>query len=119
VSPDDSAALDRQLAAMVRRSRRVLWTVIALAGLLFVGAIVYLVVQLRGDEARIAASCRAWADIGAAPLAAGPDGKASLLGTRIISDSREAWHGQACPGELPPPQPSFVHWARFYGLPYK
>ena len=118
MSPEDHEALDRQLAALVRRSRRVLWITIGTAGVLLVAAIAWLAVSLVQADARIAASCHAWADIGAAPLTAGPDGKASLLGTSIISDARQAWHGQACPGALPPPQSSFVKWAKFYGLPY-
>lgn len=119
MTPDDSAALDRQLQDLLRRSRRVLTAVIGLAGVALVGAIVYLTVSLLAADARIAASCHAWADIGAAPLTTGASGRASLLGTSIISDARQAWYGQACPGSLPPPQPSFVRWAKFYGLPYK
>lgn len=118
MSPEDSAVLDRQLAELVRRSRRVLWATISVAGVLLVGAIIYLAVSLVQADSRIAASCRFWADIGAAPIAAPARQDASRLGVSVIADARQAWHGSGCAGVLPPPQPSFVRWAKFYRLPY-
>lgn len=118
MSPDESADLDAQLKVLVRRSRRLLNTVVAVFGLLLAVAVIYLGVRLAEDSARIAASCHFAADLGGAPITVSPaTGKPSLLGVRIISDSRVWWHGQHCTGPLPPPAASFRHWATFYKLP--
>jgi hypothetical protein len=118
VTPDESADLDAQLKALLRRNRRVQRAAEALIALVLVGAVTYLLVALAQDSARIAASCHFWSDLGPAPVTVSPaTGKPSLLGVRIISDSRVAWHGQDCGGVLPPPDPSFVRWAKYYRLP--
>lgn len=63
------------------------------------------------------AQCQFSADLGSAPIMVSPSGKPSRLGVTIVSDSRVAWHGLGCPGRLPPPAPSFAHWAAVYHLP--
>jgi hypothetical protein len=73
------------------------------------------------DQLRTAvvASCGFAADLASAPVVAGPTGKASQLGVKIVSDSRVQWRGLGCPGHLAPPQPSFVKWAKVYHLPWR
>ncbi|HEX7995896.1 MAG TPA: hypothetical protein VF506_18405 [Streptosporangiaceae bacterium] len=43
--------------------------------------------------------------------------KASKVGIAIVADSRAAFRGLGCRGELDKPGPSFIHWARIYKLP--
>lgn len=118
MSEDETAELDRQLKALLRGSRRVQAAAVAAIAAILVGAIVYLLVALAQDSARIAASCHFWSDLGAAPVTVSPaTGKPSLLGVTIVSDARVAWHGNGCAGILPPPKPSFVRWAKAFGLP--
>lgn len=69
--------------------------------------------RLRGT---VLASCAFASDVGSAPVAAGPGGKASELGVSIVADSRAQWRRLGCPGHLAPPEPSFVKWARYYHL---
>lgn len=64
----------------------------------------------------VLASCAFAADVGSAPVAVAPGGKASELGVAIVADSRAQWRRLGCPGHLAPPQPSFIRWARYYGL---
>lgn len=41
--------------------------------------------------------------------------KASLLGVEIVDSFRRAWRKAGCIGPLPPPAPSLVKWAHYYG----
>ena len=63
----------------------------------------------------VLASCAFAADLGTAPFpSAGP---VSKLGVSIVADSRQQWRKLGCPGQLAPPAPSFVRWARYYHVP--
>ncbi len=63
-------------------------------------------------------SCEFFADLAGLPVAVNPaTGKASILGVKIISDSRVAWRGIGCSGSLARPSASLIRWARFYHLP--
>ncbi|HEV2376226.1 MAG TPA: hypothetical protein VGS19_29160 [Streptosporangiaceae bacterium] len=64
------------------------------------------------------AQCKFDYDLSGVPISINPaTGQASLLGVKIVADSRAAWRGLGCPGRLARPSPSFVKWARFYHLP--
>jgi hypothetical protein len=64
--------------------------------------------------------CAFYRDLAGLPVSVSPKtGKAAKLGVAIIAHSREAWRGHGCGGTLPPPDPSFARWAKFYGLPYR
>lgn len=85
---------------------------IALAGFLWTAAAV------NSAEDRARALCRFDADLAGVPVAVSPKtGRPSLLGVSIVSDARTAWHQAGCGGRLPPPDPSFTRWARYYHLP--
>jgi hypothetical protein len=66
---------------------------------------------------QLIADCGFYRDLAGLPLASTANGHPSELLVKIISDSRGAWNGRGCPGELPPPDPSFVAGAKLYGLP--
>ena len=66
-------------------------------------------------RAAVLSECAFAADLGSVPVPAVP--KPSKLGISLIADSRQQWRKLGCPGHLPPPQPSFAHWARYYRLP--
>lgn len=76
--------------------------------------------ELAGQVAKlqraVLSSCAFNADLGSAPIVIQPGGKASELGVSIVADSRAQWRQLGCPGRLPPPQPSFTRWARYYHL---
>lgn len=64
------------------------------------------------------AMCQFDVHLGTAPLplparAAMP----TRLGVTIIADARAAFRQAGCTGRLPPPDPSFARWAKFYKLP--
>lgn len=66
----------------------------------------------------VKAECHFNYDLGGVPITVNPaTGKASVLGVKIVADSRAAWRGLGCPGRLPSPSPSFVKWALYYHLP--
>lgn len=66
----------------------------------------------------VLSECAFNGDLGGVPVTNNPaTGRPSLLGLRIVSDSRVAWHQAGCPGHLVRPSPSFAKWARFYHLP--
>lgn len=66
----------------------------------------------------VQAQCRFDADLGGVPVSINPaTHEASVLGVKIVSDSRVAWRLAGCPGTLPRATPSFLRWAKFYHLP--
>lgn len=73
--------------------------------------------EVNAANARAQAQCAFNADLGPVPVTVPKTGKPSLLGVKIISDARVAWHLARCPGRLAPPAPSFVQWAGYYHLP--
>lgn len=133
------------ITATIRTANRTRWALTLAVGILIAGALLTLGVfagtdqskldadsrQLHADTAALAktratlaqalerqrASCAFYRDLAPVPITVGPTGKASKLGVQIVSDSRAAFVGQACPGLLPAPARSFVRWARFYGIP--
>jgi hypothetical protein len=67
---------------------------------------------------QIQADCGFYRDIAAFPVATPPmGGRPTIIVPKLISDSRAAWHGHGCQGQLPPPSPSYLKWAKFYHLP--
>jgi hypothetical protein len=74
--------------------------------------------QVHTVRAAVQAECHFNYDLGGVPITVNPaTRKASVLGVKIVADSRAAWRGLGCPGLLPSPSPSFAHWARYYHLP--
>ncbi len=74
--------------------------------------------QVHTVRGAVQAECRFNHDLGGVPITINPaTKKASLLGVEIVADSRLAWRGLGCPGQLPAPSPSFVRWALYYHLP--
>lgn len=74
--------------------------------------------QVGTVRAAVKAECHFNYDLAGVPIAVNPStGKASVLGVKIVADSRAAWRGLGCPGTLPPPSPSFMKWALYYHLP--
>lgn len=68
-------------------------------------------------QQQILADCGFSRDLAGLPVANVAGQKPSKLGVKIVSDSRLAWLGHGCPGELPKPDPSFVAGAKLYHLP--
>lgn len=68
--------------------------------------------------ARARAQCQFDADLGGVPLTLPKGASApSRFGVTIISDARQAFRQAGCTGRLPPPDPVFTRWAKFYKLP--
>lgn len=133
------------IAAAIRHANRTRWALTLAVAALIAGALLTLGVFAALDQAKLGAdsrqlhattttlatvraaldvalkreraSCGFYRDLAPVPITVGPDGKASRLGVQIVSDSRAAYVGQTCPGPLPAPSPSFIRWARFYGIP--
>lgn len=90
------------------------------AFMLLFGAVVtlYTAVNTRRLTREVQSQCRFDADLSGVPVTLNPaTHQASLLGVKIVSDSRVAWRVAGCPGTLPPASRSFTRWARFYHLP--
>jgi hypothetical protein len=58
--------------------------------------------------------CRFWRDLGDAPLPDKPS-PPSKLGVKLVYDSRVAFTGLSCPGNLVP-DPSLYRWVHYYRL---
>lgn len=102
-----------------RATRRALVYLFAVAVLIGAANLYWTAREVDQLRTAVVASCGFAADLASAPVVAGPTGKASQLGVKIVSDSRVQWHGLGCPGVLAPPAPSFVKWAKVYHLPWR
>jgi hypothetical protein len=65
---------------------------------------------------RTASACSFYADLSGLPVTLTASGRPSELGVAIIAHSRGAFRGSGCGGELPPPSPTFAHWAPYFHL---
>jgi hypothetical protein len=97
-----------------RATRRLGWVLGAVFTVLLLAVSANLYLTLN----RTVSACDFWRDLSGLPVtnAAGTN-KPSELGVSIIAHSRQAFRGSGCPGALPPPSPSFRHWAPYYHLP--
>jgi len=93
--------------------------VLSVIMLLFAGIIIlYTARTTQRLHQQVQSNCQFDSDIGGAPITVvSPARRPSLLGVKIVSDSRVAFHIAACPGSLAPAAPSFIRWARYYHLP--
>jgi hypothetical protein len=90
----------------------------ALAFLVAVAAVTGVVTEVSALQREVRSQCKFDADLAGVPVSLNPaTNKPSVLGIKIVSDSRVAWRQAGCPGTLPAPSPSFTRWARFYHLP--
>lgn len=94
------------------------FTVLAVVVFLLAGAnLLFTAREVNQLRLAVLSSCTFAADLGSVPLTVNPKtGEASELGVKIVADSRTEWRGLGCPGQLAPPAPSFVKWARYYHL---
>lgn len=109
---------DKGDPGITSRTRRSIVYLFALGILIAAVSLVGVVRTQDHLRSEVQSQCRFDGDLAGLPLAVNPaTGKAAVLGVKIVSDSRVAWHQAGCPGTLPPPSPSFARWARFYHLP--
>lgn len=110
-------ALRRVAAARATRNiaARALTVIVVAFAVIAIGGVVRTTQRLTRE---VQSQCHFDADLAGLPVTVNPaTGKASVLGVKIVSDSRVAWHQAGCPGRLAPASPSFSRWARFYHLP--
>ena len=105
--------------AMTAGARRAVVFLFALSMALGAASLLWTSRQVGELRSAVLTQCRFDADLGSAPVVAPHGIRPSRLGVTIVSDSRIAWHGLGCPGQLAPPDQSFARWARFYHLPYR
>jgi hypothetical protein len=116
-SPKTVADIDETLRASLRDYQRTRWVTAAAVVAVLCAAVVVLGVLYIQQGARLRASCEFWRTLAPLPVTTvQPAGRPSRLGVAIIAESRTAYAGQGC-GKPPPPDSSFVQWARYYHLP--
>ena len=110
-----------RLGEMTQGARRGLFYLAALMALIVGGAYYQSTVAINTLRSQVQNQCgftRDLGDVAAAPVMVNPaTHKASKVGIAIIADSRSAFRGLDCPGQLTKPGPTFVRWAKFYNLP--
>ena len=90
---------------------------IIIVGALFLILLAAIVLNLALTLSRTSAACSFYKDLSGLPVTvAANTHRPSELGIGIIAHSREAFRGQGCSGRLPPPSPSFAHWAPIFHL---
>jgi hypothetical protein len=106
--------------APAAKQRRVLSdrALLIIVGGLFLILLAAIVLNLVLTLSRTSASCSFYKDLSGLPVVVSPQThKPSDVAMGIVAHSREAFRGQGCSGHLPPPSPSFVHWAPLFHLP--
>lgn len=90
----------------------------AFALVLAAGNLLFTAREVNTVRDAVRAQCGFDYDLAGVPVAVNPaTHKASVLGVKIVADSRLAWRGLGCTGTLPPPSPSFRRWAAYYHVP--
>jgi hypothetical protein len=116
-SPRPVADVDKLIRASLRDYQRTRWLTAAGVIAVLCAAVITLAVLYAQQNGRLSASCRFWRTLAPLPVTiAQQTGRPSSLGISIIAESRAAYAGQDC-GKLPPADPSFAKWAKFYHLP--
>jgi hypothetical protein len=112
----DLAGPPRHAPERHRVPTRVLaWALAALFTVLVAAAAVNLDLTLTRNGT---AACSFYRDLAGLPVTIlATTGRPSELGMSIIANSRAAYRDLGCQGPLPPPSPSFTHWASYYRLP--
>jgi len=121
--PDSVHKVDVQLASTLRGIHRTRWVILAATGLALVSGLVYQQVQIQTQKQQInnqrvqlESSCLFWGELSGLPVTVTPPAKVpSELGVGLVVYARDAYSGQSC-GELPPADPSVIHWAAYYHL---
>jgi hypothetical protein len=92
-------------------TRRLSWAL----GLAFAVTVLAALANLYVTVSRTTATCSFYRDLSGLPVTiVTGTGRPSELSVTIIAHSRSAYRGLGCPGGLPPPSPSFAHWAPYY-----
>jgi hypothetical protein len=107
-----------------RAAHRLAWSLVVLfvvSASLSAGNLLYTTQKVDEANVRARAQCLQNMHISPSPvtvlLVSGKPPAKPPLGVQIVSDNRVAWRQAGCEGHLPPPDPSFLKWAHFYGLP--
>ena len=121
---------DADLLILMGRWRRVGWLFVSVIVALVLAALVaggFVIAanrslveqqqtQLSAAQRRIGASCSWWHDVGSGDFLGPFPDRAERALVVIVADSRAAFVGQGCPGQLPPVSPKLVRWADFFNL---
>jgi hypothetical protein len=103
------------LSPRLRRALVFLFLLPSVVALIAVGGLASTTLRLQQE---VKSECQFNGDLAGLPVSENPaTHEASILGVKIVSDSRVAWRIAGCPGKLAPAAPSFIKWAKFYHLP--
>lgn len=111
-----SAEADQEWERLIRHYHRLRWYGISVLVVVLAAALAVFGFMVIRDETRLASSCNFYKDVATAPFTP-PQGHPSQLGVRIVADSRGAFLGQGCSGNLPAPSGSLIHWGNVYHVP--
>jgi hypothetical protein len=114
--PRPVTEIDTELAHTITRFNRLRsWAIFALAVVVIISiGVGWFVLGQQGT--RLVASCSLYHDLGGlAVKPIPPVTRPSEAIVTIVVDARKAYVGE-CPGPIPPPDPSLVFWAHYYGL---
>lgn len=115
--PRPVADVDRLIRSSLRDYHRARWLTAAGVIAVLCAAVIILAILYAQQDGRLTASCQFWRTLAPLPVTiAEQTGRPSSLGVSIIAESRAAYAGQGC-GKLPPADPSFAKWAKYYHLP--
>ena len=114
--PQPVSDIDSQLRTTLREAHRLRGYMLAAVVLLLITAVTVLAVTVAGQQSELKASCEFWQPLTGLPVTAVPPQKMpAALSVDLIVAARAAYSGQGC-GKIPPPSPSLVKWAEFYGI---
>ena len=117
-TPRTVGEVDDSLHGTIKGLHRLRWILIAVVGTALVGGLIALGLIALKQQSELQASCGFWSNAGVAPVNPMPPAvRPSLLGVKLVADSRIAYYHQGCAPALPP-NPTLKRWAAYYGVQY-
>lgn len=114
--PRPTSDIDYELEHTIKRFQRLRWWSVLALGIVVLIALVAGGVVLYHQNHQLTASCSLYHDLSKLSVTPPPPSKQpSRVTVTIVVDARRAYIGE-CPGDPPPPDPSLVFWAHYYGL---
>lgn len=114
--PEPVDDIDVRLMKTISGVHRVRWVSLLVLGIILLAAIITMGIVIDEQQNQLRSDCEVWSSLSGLPVTIPPGAKRpSQFSVTIIAESRVAFSGKGC-GQVPPADPSEIHWAAYYGI---